>query len=331
MATRSDFEQKQRERRRMERERAKRNKTILMVLAGVVVLLFIISIVSCSKKKNNSQNYVPENANNDLIVNETAMPAPAATDAPVFAGVENIPAAEDENDLLEIVENADAQYYAYLTFDDGPTKKITPQILDTLRRYNVKATFFEVGSYIRQNPDMAQRVHEEGHLIASHSDSHDYDKLYSTEESFKKEIESSYDSITDITGEESFRLMRFPGGSYNAGDHASEKQEYKKTLKDMGFYYIDWNTLNGDAEGRTKDADGLLEYLKDNMPSKGDNVVVLMHDASTKQATADALGSIIEYLSEEGYSFHRLDDIPYSKNSSSSSSSATDKSSDDEE
>ena len=53
------------------------------------------------------------------------------------------------------------------------------------------------------------------------------------------------------------------------------------------------------------------EYLKEYMPSGGKNVVVLMHDASTKQATADALPGIIEYLESEGYSFHRLDDIPY--------------------
>lgn len=320
MATINDFKQKQRERERRQKIRAQRNKRIALT-AGIaaVIIIIIAAVASCAgKNKQENQGYVPENANNEITENATTAP----TDAPKtqnIAGIADIPSPEEENDLLKIVENSSAEYYAYLTFDDGPTKKITPQILDTLRRYDVKATFFEVGAYIRQNTDLARRVYEEGHLIASHSDSHDYDKLYESEASFKNEIETSYEAISDVSDVEPFKLIRFPGGSYNAGDHAKEKQEYKKTLADMGFYYIDWNTLNGDAEGRTKDADGLLEYLKENMPSKeGKNIVVLMHDASTKQATADALPKIIEYLSSEGYSFHRLDDIPYDTSLSSS-------------
>ena len=198
-----------------------------------------------------------------------------------------------------------------MTFDDGPTENITPQILDVLRRYNAKATFFEVGSLIRANPDMARRVYDEGHLIANHSNSHNYDKLYATEESFITEILECDATIKSImNGEEPFKLIRFPGGSYNAGDHASEKQIYKKTLAENGFYYCDWNALNGDAEGRTKNAEQLLEYLKSNMEGYN-NLIVLMHDASAKQATADALPSIIEYIASKGYTFHRLDDIDY--------------------
>ncbi|MDO5396728.1 MAG: polysaccharide deacetylase family protein [bacterium] len=324
MATINDFKQRQRERERRRKIRAQRNKKIAVTACiAAVIIIIIASIASCSgKNKQDNQGYVPENANNEITASSTSSP----TEAPKtqnISGIANIPSADEENDLLKIVENSSAEYYAYLTFDDGPTKKITPQILDTLRRYDVKATFFEVGAYIRQNTDIARRVYEEGHLIASHSDSHDYDKLYATESAFKSEIEASYESIRDVSDDEPFKLMRFPGGSYNAGDHAEEKQEYKKTLADMGFYYIDWNALNGDAEGRTKDADGLLEYLKDNMPSGGKNIVVLMHDASTKQATADALPKIIEYLSSEGYSFHRLDDIPYDSSSSIISESKT--------
>ena len=86
--------------------------------------------------------------------------------------------------------------------------------------------------------------------------------------------------------------------------------ECKKVLKENGYYYCDWNALNGDAEGKKKDAQGLLDYLKSNMP-EGQNVVILMHDAAAKQATADALPMIIEYLISEGYTFHRLDDINY--------------------
>ena len=328
MATMNDFQQKQRERQRRQRARAQRNRRILIGAVLLIVIIIVIAIISsCSRKKQNDQNLVPQNANNELVTTEAPATEAPATEAPVSAGVKNIPSPDEENDLVEIIETADAENYAYLTFDDGPNTKITPQILDILRRYNVKATFFQVGSYIRQNSDIARRTYEEGHLIASHSDSHDYDKLYATRDSFTKELNDSYDAICEITGEEPFKLFRFPGGSYNAGDHASEKQEYKKVLSDMGFYYADWNSLNGDAEGRTKDADGLIEFFKDNQPKKGTNLVILMHDAMAKQATADALPRLIEYLMDEGYSFHRMDDIPYSSSKSSSGSSSSSSSS----
>ena len=327
MATKNDFKQRQRERERRQRLRAIRNKRIAVTVGiTAVIIILIVSIASCSgKDKQNNQTYVPENANSDIIADATS--APTSTPEPrSIEGIANIPSADEENDLLKIVEDSSEDYRAYLTFDDGPNTKITPQILDVLRRYDVKATFFQVGTYIKQYEDIARRVYDEGYLISSHSNSHDYDKLYATEESFRKEIESSYEAICDVIGEEPFKLMRFPGGSYNAGDHAKEKQEYKGTLADMGFYYVDWNTLNGDAEGRTKNADGLLEYLKNNMPKSGENVVVLMHDAPAKQATADALPKIIEYLADEGYSFHRLDDIPYNSSSSSSKDKSSEKS-----
>lgn len=222
-----------------------------------------------------------------------------------------IPSPDEETDLINIISHAGMKKRCYLTFDDGPSTKVTPQILDILANYGAKATFFEVGKYIENNPDMAKRVHDEGHLIANHSYSHDYDALYASEESFKNEMEKCYEVIKNVTGEEEpFKLIRFPGGSYNAGDHAAEKQQYKQTLADMGFYYCDWNSLNGDAEGKKKNADELVQYFK-NSSVGFNNLIVLMHDTDAKQSTADALPAIIEYLQGQGYTFHRLDDIDY--------------------
>ncbi len=307
MATRNDFEKRQRERQRQARIRQKRNRTILTAAAAVAVLiLVIVSIVSCSKGKNDNQEYVPENVNDNIST--TALPV----EENKAEGVASIPDTAEENDLLEIIENSSGEKYAYLTFDDGPTEKITPKVLDVLRRYNIKATFFQVGSYIKKLPDMTRRVHEEGHLIASHSYTHNYDKLYDNSEAFTEEVQDSYGLITEVIGEEPFKLFRFPGGGFNSGDYGKAKQDYKEVLNEMGFYYVDWNALNGDAEGKTKNAAGLLEYFKDSMPDNGENIVILMHDSSTKQATVDALDDIIDYLIGKGYSFHRLDDIPYS-------------------
>ncbi|MBQ8301228.1 MAG: polysaccharide deacetylase [Clostridia bacterium] len=305
MSTASDFEKRRRERRRRERLRKKRIRAAIILIAFIcIIVLICVGVSTCSN--NNTEN-TPEN---DVSIETTMPPEIVPTFTPVAS---NIPSPSENNDLMDIVNNSVQSKRCYLTFDDGPTKNITPQILDVLRRYNVKATFFQVGSLIDANPDIARRVYEEGHLIANHSNGHNYEKLYASTDAFINEINECYEKIKTVTdGEEPFRLVRFPGGSFksSADSYSDTKQECKKLLAEYGFYYCDWNALNGDAEGRKKDADELLEYLKDTM-DLGENVVILMHDASAKQATADSLAKTIEYLRSQGYTFHRLDDIEY--------------------
>lgn len=305
MSTSSDFEKRRRERRRRERLRKKRIRAAIILIAFIcIIVLICVGVSTCSNK--NTENTSANNAS----IEATATPEAVPTFAPM---VSNIPLPSENNNLMDIVNTSVQSKRCYLTFDDGPTKNITPQILDVLRRYNVKATFFEVGSLIDANPDMARRVYEERHLIANHSNGHNYEKLYASADAFINEINECYEKIKTVTdGEEPFRLVRFPGGSFksSADSYSDTKQECKKLLAEYGFYYCDWNALNGDAEGKKKDVDELLEYLKDTM-SLGENVVILMHDASAKQATADSLAKTIEYLKGQGYTFHRLDDIEY--------------------
>lgn len=319
-----EFENRRKERRRRERLRKKRIRAVLILILLIGIIVLICAAISAVTHSGSERN--ASQGNESIITGETPNPDDALIETPAptdTVPVSQIPDAATENNLIQIIADAGQLKHCYLTFDDGPTENITPQILDVLRRYNVKATFFEVGSLIDANPDMARRVYEEGHLIANHSDSHNYDKLYATENSFITEINTCYDKIKNITnGEEPFRLIRFPGGAYNSGDHASEKQIYKNTLAQNGFYYCDWNTLTGDAEGRTKNAEELLAYLQESMVGFN-NIIVLMHDASTKQATADALPSVIEYIASQGYTFHRLDDIDYQTQSAPAVSSSS--------
>lgn len=308
MSNASEFELRRRERRRRERLRKKRIRAAIIFI--ILIAIIIVVAVACSMKKGGSEQ---SNAN-DVTIESTDNPENVVpTVEPVQTNTSNIPPATEESDLLQIVKDSVQEKRCYLTFDDGPTENITPQILDTLRKYNIKATFFEVGSLIDSNFDMARRVYEEGHLIANHSDGHNYEKLYASTDTFINEVNACFQKIDAVTGgAQTMRLVRFPGGSYksSADSFSPVKQECKKVLKENGYYYCDWNALNGDAEGKKKDAQGLLDYLKSNMP-EGQNVVVLMHDAAAKQSTADSLPLIIEYLISEGYTFHRLDDINY--------------------
>ena len=101
----------------------------------------------------------------------------------------------------------------YLTFDDGPSAKVTPQILDILKQYNVKATFFIIAKNAEQYPDTVKRAADEGHTIASHTYSHDYSYVYGSLENFREEVNKAKDVLTNIVGEDAFtNIFRFPGG-----------------------------------------------------------------------------------------------------------------------
>ena len=305
--------------------RKKRKKRGGMGVLVVVLLLLLAAAVGIAAgvilggKSHGSKPAVNVAQSQTDKKEATAAPAEEKkeeTPAPKAAAAAIPAPATGSNDYIDVIAEArknGMSRRAYLTFDDGPSAKVTPQILDTLKENGIKATFFECGHAIDKNPEVTKRVASEGHLIANHSYTHDYNALYATESSFQNEVKRTESLIEEVTGSPvSFKLFRFPGGSYNAGDHAAEKQVYKNTLASMGYYYCDWNTLNGDAEGAPKDAAGLVEFFKtsaEQFVTQDKNVIVLMHDSDAKQGTADALKRIIDYLLGYGYTFHRLDEV----------------------
>ncbi len=276
-------------------QQGKSRFTLLCVVAIVAAVLLIGGAVFILQSRSGGQ------AENVVLTEPQTTPKPAP----------QIPSASRENDLLKIAKEAQGTEgkVCYLTFDDGPTPTVTTAVLDVLKQYNVKATFFMLGKMIERNPEVARRVYEEGHLLANHSYSHDYQSLYATGEGFWDEIVRTEGLIRDVSGEEPFPLIRFPGGGHNAGSYAAEKQQYKLLLQEKGYYYADWNALNGDAEGGTRTASQLLERIKATATQK--DIVVLMHDAATKKTTAEALPAIIEYLQSQNYEFRRMDEVQY--------------------
>ncbi len=254
---------------------------------------------------------------NDNAAVEDVIQQPIETDVPIYSeATPAIPLLTETNDWIDVIAEARKQGMVkrcYLTFDDGPSANVTDEILDVLAKYDIKATFFEVGKSVRTYPEVTLRVYNEGHLIANHSYNHDYSALYASEDAFRAEINACTAEIEAVVGEElPFKLVRFPGGGYNAGSYGEQKQLYKQTLSQMGYYYCDWNVLNGDAEGEKKDCERLIEFFKSSAQryiDENKNLIVLMHDTDAKQTTVQSLETIILYLAEYGYTFHRLDDI----------------------
>ena len=105
------------------------------------------------------------------------------------------------------------QKKVYLTFDDGPSDH-TAQILDILKKHKVKATFFVVGKETEHAKKMYQRIVLEGHTLAMHSYSHNYDQIYANVGAFSKDLMKLQKYLYDLTDVKPY-IYRFPGGSSN--------------------------------------------------------------------------------------------------------------------
>lgn len=191
----------------------------------------------------------------------------------------------------------------YLTFDDGPSANVTPRILDTLKKYGVKATFFVIGT---GRQEYITRAAEEGHAIGLHCGQHVYSKIYASENAYWNDLGAISDIVKNCTGEESF-LVRFPGGSSNTVSAAYTKgimTALTKALPEKGYNYFDWNVDSTDAAG-ARSAAAITNSVLNSAKGK-QQICVLMHDASGKSTTADALPAIIEGLQKQGFSFAPL-------------------------
>lgn len=184
----------------------------------------------------------------------------------------------------------------YLTFDDGPSSN-TDQILDILKDYDVKATFFVVGKTDERSVKAYQRIVEEGHTLAMHSYSHRYDEIYESKEAFARDLNSLQEYLYETTGVWP-RIYRFPGGSSNTVSKV-DMQELIEYLTDIGITYFDWNVASGDAVSRTLPAETIVNNCLLGIEKQKESVI-LMHDASNKGTTIEALPQIIEAIQEQG-------------------------------
>ena len=192
----------------------------------------------------------------------------------------------------------------YLTFDDGPSTNITPKILDILKNKNVKATFF-ILNYNSQGEALVKRAYNEGHTIAIHGYSHDYNQIYKSEDAYMNNLISLQNKIKNSTGFTA-TITRFPGGSSNTVSKFNPgiMSRLCKLVVDRGFKYFDWNVSSGDAGGATNSDQVYNNVVKSLSKSRAN--VVLMHDFSSNAKVLDALPRIIDFGIENGYSFSKI-------------------------
>ena len=185
----------------------------------------------------------------------------------------------------------------YLTFDAGFENGNTPAILDALKKHDVKATFFVVGTYIKDNPDLIKRIHEEGHLIGNHTYHHPDMSQIATKESFHKELKDVETEYKNVVGEEMTKFYRPPQGKYNESN--------LQMAKDLGYHTFFWSLA-------------YVDWYENNQPTKEEafekllgrihpGAIVLLH--STSRTNAEILDELLTKWEEMGYRFASLEEF----------------------
>lgn len=316
----------------MKRSRKKQNINKIIIVTLSFIILFSIGFISGIKiftkadsniSKGQIENNIPIQGNKDNLEENMDKPENPTSpdqnkgendgndgDSPQKDAKDNsnTVATTPNNNSKENSKPSDAapeKKEVFLTFDDGPSPKVTPRILKILDDYNVKATFFVIGKNAEKYPELIKQAHNSGHLIANHTYSHDYNYIYSSPKNFLIDLEKSNQVLASILGSFDNKIIRFPGGSFG-------RTAYEEAVTKAGYTFVNWNALNSDADPKIKNPSSadLLQYLKTSVnnvkPQYKNHVVILMHDAAAKSTTADSLPEVIEFLKGLGYEFKTL-------------------------
>lgn len=211
----------------------------------------------------------------------------------VFAIDTNQPKMLEELNLTKEIKQSPLEYggkmrkVAYLTFDDGPTQ-YTNQLLNVLNEYQVKGTFFLIGSNVEKYPEEVKALYENGHYVGMHSLSHNFDTLY-TQEKAIDEMVALQEMIEEIIGFGP-SLFRCPYGSVPGLSDSLRQQAVEKQLKTL-----DW-TIDSNDWNLQDDPKRIVETIQSQLTHHRE--IILLHD---KEGTVKALPGIIEMLHQEGY------------------------------
>lgn len=177
--------------------------------------------------------------------------------------------------------------HVYLTFDDGPIPELTPWVLDTLKKYNVQATFFCVGDNIKKHPEIYQRIVSENHAVGNHTFNH----INGWEHSTDKYLQNVALCEELISSENSLKLFRPPYGKL-------KKSQLKQLRQDYSI--IMWDVLTGDYDKNTSPEQCLTNATKH---IRNGSIVVFHDNIKAESNLRYALPHFIEYSLSKGYIF----------------------------
>lgn len=287
----------------------KNNKSkIFIILLIICVILILFSIVGIKKINMDNNKDIQVAKILDVNINiDTAIKIKQEKQEKEKLKNKD-PLSQEQIEKISKIYTANDGKRVFLTFDDGPSKTVTPLILDLLKKENIKATFFVLGYNAERNPEILKRVYAEGHYIANHGYSHKYNEIYNSVDTVIYEYNKTEQCIKNALDNQNYnsRVFRFPGGSVG-GKYNQIKQEAKEVLKQNNVAFLDWNALSNDSAGAHTKED-IMDNITKTVGEKN-NVVILMHDASDKILTYETLQDVINFLKNKGYMFKNLYDI----------------------
>ncbi|WP_173757409.1 polysaccharide deacetylase family protein [Blautia schinkii] len=185
----------------------------------------------------------------------------------------------------------------YLTFDAGYENGNMPAILDALHKHQVHATFFVVGTLIREKPELIREISDAGHTVGNHTMTHPDMSGISTKEAFQKQLEDVEALYKDATGNEMTKFYRPPQGIYSTDN--------LQMAKDLGYSTFFWSLA-------------YVDWYQDKQPSKEEafqkllgrihpGAIVLLH--STSSTNAEILDELLTKWKEMGYTFGTLEEL----------------------
>ncbi|WP_246128996.1 polysaccharide deacetylase family protein [Colwellia demingiae] len=179
----------------------------------------------------------------------------------------------------------------YLTFDDGPVQGVTEGLLELLEQYQVKATFFIIGSRISKSPNLLKKIHEQKHTIANHSYSHpNFTKLSS--EAMLEQIFATNELIKETT-QQNCRLFRAPQGRWSI--------RLMFELFRLKMTAVHWSRDSVDF--LKEQPEKIVKRFIDNPVRNGD--IILFHDDNSR--CIDALKILIPHWQSQGFSLNALE------------------------
>lgn len=287
----------------------RRNRLVLRVLMLVsltVAALCLVIGLSWIANQPAAQTLQVKNSTSQVLTTgtgtdteQTAPPSPSP-DAQSATPAEEQPVktflapGKYQGKIVRKVKLPNQEKVIALTFDDGPWPNTTLQVLDILKKNDIKATFFWIGRMIQESPEIAKRVVAEGHVIANHTWSHSY--RWMNKAAAAREIDRTADLIYETTGVKTL-YFRPPGGILTNGvaDYAKQKN----------YSVIMWS--NDSIDYRPYPAKRLVNnVLRKVKPSD----IVLMHDGGgNRSATVKALPEIISTLKQRGYKFVTIPEL----------------------
>ena len=191
-----------------------------------------------------------------------------------------------------------AEKVIYLTFDAGYENGCTEKILETLQKHNVCATFFLVGSYIRENPELVKKLVDGGQIIGNHTNTHPDMAQISDLESFSAELTATEEAYKEVTGKDMPKFYRPPQGKYSEENLSMAEQLGYKTIF-WSLAYVDW------YENDQPTADEAFDKL---IPRIHNGAIVLLH--STSETNAQILDELLTKWEDMGYTFKSLAELP---------------------